>query len=291
MDTRWLEDFVALRETGNFTRAAEKRYVTQPAFSRRIRSLEDWLGVELVDRSSYPARLTSLAEDYVPRMEALMESIDSLRQDLREQYQRRDTFIISTQSSLSSAFCPAWLTQISATQLESRVRIVAGNLYDCLDDFLGGRSDLLLCYDFPDMNPLLERNDLLRKTLVEDKLIPVAALSWLEKAKAGEHVEHVAFPEGSFFGDLIQRETHSFFSTQDKQLHHRFETAHAEGAAAMVKLGLGMSWLPERLIEDDLASGLLSKLPEFPSIPLEIHCIRNRDSGSPFLSEFWNLLT
>ena len=55
-----------------------------------------------------------------------------------------------------------------------KVRIVAGNLYDCLGDFLTGRSDLLLCYDFPDMNPLLERNDLLRNTLSTDRLMPVA---------------------------------------------------------------------------------------------------------------------
>jgi len=37
-----------LAERRNFSRAAEARHVTQPAFSRRIRALEDWVGTPLV---------------------------------------------------------------------------------------------------------------------------------------------------------------------------------------------------------------------------------------------------
>ncbi|MCT7654667.1 LysR family transcriptional regulator [Oceanimonas sp. NS1] len=44
MELKWLKDFVALNEHGSFSKAAEARFVTQPAFSRRIRSLENWLG-------------------------------------------------------------------------------------------------------------------------------------------------------------------------------------------------------------------------------------------------------
>ncbi|HEY5789464.1 MAG TPA: LysR family transcriptional regulator, partial [Gammaproteobacteria bacterium] len=40
MEFKLLEDFVCLARTGNFSRAAEERNVTQPAFSRRIRQLE-----------------------------------------------------------------------------------------------------------------------------------------------------------------------------------------------------------------------------------------------------------
>ena len=54
MDTKWLEDFISLAETGSFSRSAEMRHVTQPAFSRRIQSLESWLGTDLIDRTSYP---------------------------------------------------------------------------------------------------------------------------------------------------------------------------------------------------------------------------------------------
>ncbi|WP_422462664.1 LysR family transcriptional regulator [Endozoicomonas sp. ALB115] len=58
LETKWLEDFLALAELRNFSRAAQHRNVTQPAFSRRIRSLEHALGVELIDRTTTPLALT-----------------------------------------------------------------------------------------------------------------------------------------------------------------------------------------------------------------------------------------
>jgi DNA-binding transcriptional LysR family regulator len=51
MNLIWLEDFLALAATGNFSRAAEDRHSSQPAFSRRIRALEEWVGVDLFDRN------------------------------------------------------------------------------------------------------------------------------------------------------------------------------------------------------------------------------------------------
>ena len=51
LNLSWLDDFMALAASGNFSRAAEERHMTQPAFSRRVRALEEWLGVDLFDRS------------------------------------------------------------------------------------------------------------------------------------------------------------------------------------------------------------------------------------------------
>ena len=59
MDTKLLEDFLVLAETRSFSRAALERHITQSAFSRRIMTLETWLGVSLVDRSVQPTTLTS----------------------------------------------------------------------------------------------------------------------------------------------------------------------------------------------------------------------------------------
>ena len=47
LESKWLEDFSALAATRSFSQAAERRFVTQPAFSRRIRSLEAALGLQL----------------------------------------------------------------------------------------------------------------------------------------------------------------------------------------------------------------------------------------------------
>ena len=62
MQTKWIDDLLAVAETQNFSRAAELRCITQSALSRRIKSLEEWMGVELVDRSTYPVQLTKAGQ-------------------------------------------------------------------------------------------------------------------------------------------------------------------------------------------------------------------------------------
>ena len=52
MELRWLEDFLALAEHRTFARAAAVRRMTQPAFGRRIRALEEWFGTRLFVRST-----------------------------------------------------------------------------------------------------------------------------------------------------------------------------------------------------------------------------------------------
>ena len=65
LESKWLEDFVALATTRSFSQAAQKRFVTQPAFSRRIRSLENMLGLTLVNRACTSIELTVLASGWL----------------------------------------------------------------------------------------------------------------------------------------------------------------------------------------------------------------------------------
>ena len=58
IETKWLYDFLTLEECRNFSQAAVKRNLSQPAFSRRIRSLEQAAGVELFNREVSPLQLT-----------------------------------------------------------------------------------------------------------------------------------------------------------------------------------------------------------------------------------------
>ena len=83
METKWLEDFVSLAETHSFSRSAQLRHVTQPAFSRRIQSLEAWAGTDLVDRSSYPTRLTPAGQTLYDQSLEMLQALQSTRAMLR----------------------------------------------------------------------------------------------------------------------------------------------------------------------------------------------------------------
>jgi len=58
IETKWLKDFIVLTETLSFSRASKLRFVTQPAFSRRIQALESSIGCLLFNRSKHRIELT-----------------------------------------------------------------------------------------------------------------------------------------------------------------------------------------------------------------------------------------
>ncbi|MEO3828812.1 LysR family transcriptional regulator [Actinomadura sp. B10D3] len=72
MDTRSLRCFIEVAEQLNFTRAAERLFVSQPALSRRIRALEDGLRTTLFERSGREVRLTAAGESLLPAARRLV---------------------------------------------------------------------------------------------------------------------------------------------------------------------------------------------------------------------------
>ena len=78
MFERDLSYFLALAQTRNFTRAAEKMYVTQPAFSRRIADLEERMGCQLVLRKTRPVELTPAGEVFLKWALVLSRDIEQM---------------------------------------------------------------------------------------------------------------------------------------------------------------------------------------------------------------------
>jgi DNA-binding transcriptional LysR family regulator len=72
MELRHLRYFVAVAGELNFTRAAQKLHVAQPALSRQIRQLEDELGVKLLERNHHAVRLTDAGKAFQVEASALL---------------------------------------------------------------------------------------------------------------------------------------------------------------------------------------------------------------------------
>lgn len=82
MDLRQLKYFVAVAEQENFSRAAQQLYVAQSALSRRMRALEEELGVRLFERHLRGAALTPEGRDLLERARYLLRSVEQLRSDV-----------------------------------------------------------------------------------------------------------------------------------------------------------------------------------------------------------------
>ncbi len=76
VELRHLRAFVAVAEELNFGRAAERLYVSQPALSRQIRSLERGLGCELLRRSTHRVELTLAGDALLDRARRVLADVD-----------------------------------------------------------------------------------------------------------------------------------------------------------------------------------------------------------------------
>ena len=151
METKWLEDFITLAQTKNFSKAANLRCVTQPAFSRRIQALEGWLGCELIDRGSYPTRLSPQGEVFYEQALTMLEQIRQARTIVRGgSLQSRQPIRLVVPHTLACSKAPHWVSSLKA-KLADRLpdlsfQLTASNVHDAVLYFTDGASDFLVCY-------------------------------------------------------------------------------------------------------------------------------------------------
>lgn len=78
MNIRQVKGFCKLVETMNFSRAAEQMYMSQPAFSRMIESLETELETKLIERGKPGPRLTEAGETLLPNMRRILDEYNEI---------------------------------------------------------------------------------------------------------------------------------------------------------------------------------------------------------------------
>ena len=92
MNISHLREFLVLSETLNYTKAAQKLYMSQPALSKHIESLEREFGIKLIDRNTSTAKLTPIGEAVVEDIAKVVDSHDAMLEKvecLRAQKQAR----------------------------------------------------------------------------------------------------------------------------------------------------------------------------------------------------------
>jgi LysR family hydrogen peroxide-inducible transcriptional activator len=74
-DLRYL---VAVADTRHFGRAAERSFVSQPTLSAQLKKLEDYLGVQLIERAPKRVQLTAAGEEIVERARRILEASEEI---------------------------------------------------------------------------------------------------------------------------------------------------------------------------------------------------------------------
>ncbi|OYD25620.1 LysR family transcriptional regulator [Oceanimonas baumannii] len=290
MEAKWLHDFIALSEQGSFSRAAESRFVTQPAFSRRIRSLENWLGVALVCRNRYPLELTPAGEAFLEQARQLLAQIYGIRSQLRLSQQQTPGLSLITQPALAVTFFPAWLHRLRPALGEGLVRLNTGHYHEAMEQFVAGAVDFLLCFADAGDAEALQRPDVDRLQVGQDRLALVSVTCEQGKPRFqlddNQPLPLLLYPKDAFLGALVQREC--LPSLGERPWLPVCENALGEGLKAQLLQGEGVAFLPESLVRDELATGRVVVLEGARTLELNIDLCRLGEPRSELAERFWH---
>ncbi|ADU98461.1 transcriptional regulator, LysR family [Alicycliphilus denitrificans K601] len=263
METKWLEDFVSLAETRSFSRSAQLRHVTQPAFSRRIQALEAWAGTDLVDRSSYPTRLTAAGTTLYDQALEVLQALQNTRAILRAHTSAgTDMIEFAVPHTLAFTFFPAWVSAVRADFGPLKSRLIALNVHDAVLRLVEGGCDLLISYHHPSQPLQLDAERYEMVTLGQEVLAPYAKAGpdgqplFSLPGRAGEPLPYLAYAPGAYLGrvtELILKQAGTAI-----HLDRVYETDMAEGLKAMALEGHGVAFLPYSAVKKELRSRKLA---------------------------------
>lgn len=260
MRLEWLEDILAVLDQGTLGRAADARRLTQPAFSRRIRSIEEQLGVELIDRGRRPVRLRPVVLAHQDRMRELAAGLHELMRDLRRAESVQNRVVVASQHAITTSIAPNVLRNHVPESVSLRLR--SANRDECHALIMTRQADLTLVYQTP-ADRFAGGEDLLEeRPLGTERFIPVFATSELPQLldrRSRHELPVILYPHDVFLGRHMQREVMARLP-RTLTLVRRAETALTLASLQLALAGVGVAWVPHSLAARELASGSLADL-------------------------------
>ncbi|HJV69926.1 LysR substrate-binding domain-containing protein [Ideonella sp.] len=282
MDTKWLEDFVSLAETRSFSRSAQLRHVTQPAFSRRIQALEAWAGIDLVDRSSYPTRLTPAGETFHAQALEILGNLQATRNMMRgHQVSGQDMVEFAVPHTLAFTFFPHWLMDLRKRLPGLKSRLIALNVHDAVMRLTEGSCDLLIAYHHPSQPLQLSPDRYEMLSLGTETLAPYAKAGpdgqpqCRLPGRAGAPIPFLSYASGAYMARLVEQIIKH--APTPPHLDPIYETDMAEGLKAMALEGHGLAFLPASSVRKELkARRLVAAGPSDYELTMEVRMYRER---------------
>lgn len=256
MTIRHMNIFLAVYQTGSVTRAAEKLCMTQPAVTRAIKDLEHYYGVLLFERINQRLSVTEAGRQFYSYALHIIDSFDQMEKKLRN-WDELGVIRVGASVTLGSMLLPKVLKafQASHSQITIKATVTNGtNLQRKLED-----NEL----DFALIEGGIASENLLSEEFSEDRLIlllpPNSKLLQRETIYLSDLK---GYP-------LVLRENESvsrillnhIFALHNLSVEPFMESVSVHAIVQAVHEGIGISFLPERLIHYSVASGFIATKP------------------------------
>jgi DNA-binding transcriptional LysR family regulator len=248
MEVRHLAVFLAVAEERNFTRASNRLHTTQSAVSATIQALEAELDTELFDRSARQIQITDAGLALIPKAQAVLDAVVEAKDSVDEvKGTVTGTVSVGFMTSVTLVDIPQLLGEFAAAYPAVRVVLRAS------ERGTGGLAELLasgeLDIAFLASSAKSPTDVRVRELASSPLLLAVTAEHrWAARSSiglaelAGE--TFIDLPYGFGTRSIIDRA----FAKAGVERDVRFETVDIADAAALVRNGLGIAFLPEFVV-------------------------------------------
>ncbi|NMM88111.1 LysR family transcriptional regulator [Rhodococcus sp. SRB_17] len=294
MQLKWLEDFIVLARERSFTRAAELRHVTHPAFGRRIRALEAWAGTPLVERQGGPVTLTAAGRSFLDSAAQMARNLDQSREELQDLAGRQGrTVALATGRTLARTVVADWLVRLAPVLQGGELRILTRALADTVAMLERHEADFSLVYDHRALAISLDARQFAHVTVASDRLVPVSRAgaqgTALHRLGSEHAVPYLAYAPQLALGRLV--EDHLAHHPQAPRLQRLVECDSADAHYEYARKGLGVAWLPWSMVHADCHGGHLALAGgEGLEVHFDVRLYRPKRRLSPLAETVWKAI-
>lgn len=289
MELGWFEDILALAETDSMTSAARHRHVSQPAFSRRIQSIEAWMGIELLDRTMRPPQLTPAILGQLEDIRAVISQVGGIRSVIKAKSAFNFEIRLAVQQSIVAGPLPPLLRAFASEEAPVAFDLQAGNREECCTRLMTRQAAIMIAYETHRV-PLCEASAQLEKILIgEDILVPVCTPMLLEEIEDGARpLPLIVYPQDIFFGAVLAQSILPVLAAE-RELRVVCKTSLVSGALDLALAGVGIAYVPCQLARD-LADPSRLVCPPFAMTSLRVVGMRLRKPHAYAEEAFWQQL-
>lgn len=281
MDIAALQSFLAVAETGSFSRAAERVFLTQPAVSKRIAGLESQLGARLFDRIGKRVQLTPAGTALHERAHRLLRDLDEVKRSIADLSGTiAGELRLATSHHIGLHRLPEPLKRFHASYPAVRLDLRFMDSEQACNEVARGEIELAIVT----LPPSLETP--LRATRVwSDPLdIVVARHHPLARAQAVQVKDLAAVPAilpgpGTYTREIILKALGAWRAKIDIGM----ATNYLEVLKMLASIGLGWSALPRTMIDDTLSVVQINKMKIERTLGIVTHSARTLSNAAQAL--------
>ncbi len=291
MTYKQLQVFVALVEENNFSAAAQKLNVTQPAISWQLKSLETELGVTLLERDT---RGFSLTEAGIALYQNALTIVNqfALLSDHMAPFQGTETFRcrIASSSIPGEYLLPKLIKPFLDAYPDLFIKVEISNSTAVIDKVLKGELSLGIVDIYP------KESELEAERIAGDELIPVASpILEIRKDITLEELMQTQLIISHVEGHRIHKLAQEFFDEERIVYSNSkipYETGSVQASITAVLQGVGIAWVPKASVSSALQSGTLVQLTCAKPISLSYYLIHQSNRKlSPIETALKSILT